>query len=114
MRPRVPSTVFVCLATASVAALLSAQAPTAPPTPSAAQVTFAQDIQPIFEKTCWTCHSADLSLADLDLSTRDAALKGGEHGAAIVPGNAEGSKLYRMIAGLDQPTMPMEGDKLTP
>ena len=54
-----------------------------------AAVTFARDIEPIFEKSCWNCHSADAQLADLDLSTREAAIRGGEHGAAIVPGNAE-------------------------
>ena len=75
------------------------------------QSSFARDIQPILEKSCASCHSADLKLADLDLSTRDAAIKGGEHGAAIVPGSAERSKLYRMVAGLDVPAMPMEGER---
>ncbi len=38
-----------------------------------------------------------MKLDDLDLSSREAALRGGEHGAAIVPGNAERGKLYRTI-----------------
>ena len=112
MRRRVPSTILAAVMTASVAALLSAQAP-APPT-STSPVTFDRDIQPILEKSCWGCHSADLKLADLDLSTREGALKGGEHGAALVPGSAERSKLYRMVAGLDVPAMPMEGEALKP
>ena len=41
-------------------------------------------------------------------------MKGGEHGAALVPGSAEKSKLYRMVAGLDEPAMPMEGEALKP
>jgi hypothetical protein len=49
-----------------------------------------------------------MKLSNLDLSSREAALRGGEHGAAIVPGNAERSKLYRMVAGLDVPAMPLE------
>jgi hypothetical protein len=76
-------------------------------------VTFARDIEPILSKSCWNCHSADVQLADLDLSTRAAALRGGEHGAAIVPGNAEQSRLYRMIAGLESISMPMDGSQLT-
>jgi mono/diheme cytochrome c family protein len=110
---RIVLSVFVAAAAiVSLVALLSAQAPSpaAPP----AQVTFAKDVQPILEKSCFSCHSADLKLGELDLSTRDAAVAGGAHGAALVPGSAERSKLYRMAAGLDQPKMPMQGDALKP
>src|SRR5688572_5668466 len=93
-------------------ALPNARAPR-PTTPTPSAVSFASDIKPILEKSCASCHSSDLKLADLDLSTREAAMRGGEHGAVIVPGNSEKSKLYRMVAGLDQPIMPMEGDPLT-
>ena len=111
MRPRVASTVFAAAAIVGLAALPHAQAP-GPAAPS--EVTFARDIQPILEKSCWNCHSADVQLADLDLSTREAALRGGEHGAALVPGNPEQSRLYRMVAGLESITMPMDGSTLTP
>jgi Protein of unknown function (DUF1553)/Protein of unknown function (DUF1549)/Planctomycete cytochrome C len=111
MRRRAPSILLVTAAIGLLVALPSAQAP-APAT--ASPVTFARDIEPIFAKSCWNCHSADAQLADLDLSTRDAALRGGEHGAAIVPGNAEQSRLYRMIAGLESISMPMDGSKLEP
>ena len=83
-----------------------------PSVPVSSSVTFSQDVKPILERSCWTCHGQDLQLADLDLTTREAAIKGGEHGAAIVPGDATKSRLYRMIAGLDQPAMPMDGTKL--
>jgi cytochrome c5 len=111
MRRRVPSIVLVTISAASLAALSAqGQAPsTSPP-----QVQFARDVRPVLEKNCASCHSADLKMADLDLSTREAALKGGEHGAVIVPGSAERSKLYRMVAGLDQPVMPMDGEALKP
>ena len=113
MNPRVPSIIFGTLAMVYLTALPNAQAPTTPPA-TPAQVAFARDIQPIIEKSCAGCHSADLKLAELDLSTREAAMKGGEHGAVIVPGSADKSKLYRMVAGLDEPAMPMEGDALKP
>ena len=112
MERRVPSVVLTTVATGCLAALLSAQAPPATTPPAA--VVFSRDIQPILEKSCSSCHSADLKLAELDLSARDAAMKGGQHGAVIVPGSAERSKLYRLVAGLDTPTMPMEGDALKP
>ncbi len=114
MRRRAPSVLLVMAVIGLFAALLSAQAPSpaSPPAAASAPVTFARDIEPIFAKSCWNCHSADAQLADLDLSTREAAIRGGEHGAAIVPGNAEQSRLYRMVAGLESITMPMDGSKL--
>ena len=116
MRRRAPSFLLVTAVVGLLAALPSAQAPApvSPPATTPSSVAFARDIEPIFAKSCWNCHSADAQLADLDLSTREAALRGGEHGAAIVPGNAEQSKLYRMIAGLDSISMPMDGSKLEP
>ena len=58
-------------------------------------------------KRCNQCHGATLQMSKLDLSTREGMLKGGEKGAAIIPGNAEGSALYRRISGLQTPAMPM-------
>jgi hypothetical protein len=96
---------------ASAVALTSAQAPA----PAAqAPVSFARDILPVMEASCLTCHGGDMQMGKLDLRTREAAIRGGDHGTALVPGSAEQSKLFRMIAGLEQPAMPMGGDPLTP
>jgi hypothetical protein len=76
-------------------------------------VSFRNDIQPILEANCLKCHGAAIQLSKLDLRTREAALTGGAHGAAITPGNPDASKLYRMVAGLEKPAMPM-GGKLDP
>jgi len=64
---------------------------------SGARRFFRQHQTHFRQEPCWTCHSADLSLSNLDLSTRDTAIKGGDHGPAIVPGQAEQSALYRHI-----------------
>jgi hypothetical protein len=74
---------------------------------------FTKAIRPIMERSCWNCHGDALQLSGLDLSTRESALRGGDGGAAIVPGRAEESRLYRRVAGLEEPSMPMEGDALT-
>src|SRR6476661_7599552 len=71
-------------------------------------VSFERDVRPIFQSSCQTCHG-DLQTSGLDLRTRDSAMKGGDNGAAIVPGRAEDSRLYRRIAGLEQPSMPLDG-----
>ena len=97
----IPSRVHVVLAM-GLAALTASPA-------SAQPVSFAADIRPIFENSCWKCHGGAVQLSKLDLRTREAALKGGEHGAAIVPSKAEESRLYRLVAALEKPSMPLDG-----
>ena len=75
-------------------------------------VRFTPDIRSIFENSCWKCHGATVQLSRLDLRTREAALKGGARGGAIVPGKAEESRLYRFVAGLEKPAMPLEGKRV--
>ncbi len=58
---------------------------------------------------CLPCHNAKMQLGKLDLSTRAAALQGGEHGPALLPGNAEASRLHKHIRGAEKPSMPMDG-----
>ena len=77
-------------------------------------VSFARDIQPIMERSCWNCHGEAMQLSKLDLRTREGALRGGAHGPAATPGNAEQSRLYRAVAHIDAIKMPMQGDKLKP
>jgi hypothetical protein len=61
----------------------------------------------ILKQKCLQCHGEAVQLSSLDLRTRESMLKGGENGPAIVPGNAEASRLYRRVAGLEKPVMPM-------
>ncbi|MEE2636529.1 MAG: PSD1 and planctomycete cytochrome C domain-containing protein [Acidobacteriota bacterium] len=87
------------------------------PVPAMAQsegdVSFTDHIRPIFERSCWNCHGEASQLSDLDLRTRESAIAGGTRGVALVPGQSEESRLYRVLAGLDDPPMPMGGDGLT-
>ena len=76
-------------------------------------INFTDHIRPIMERSCWNCHGEAAQLSDLDLSSREGALEGGAKGPAIVPGRAEDSRLFRMVAGLDQPFMPMSGEALS-
>ena len=80
---------------------------------TAQTVTFTDHIRPIMERSCWNCHGEAAQLSNLDLRTRDGALAGGTRGPAIVPGRADESRLYRQLAGLEQPAMPMDGSTLT-
>lgn len=66
----------------------------------------------ILEANCTTCHRPGKTKGGLDLTTREALLKGGENGAAVIPGKAAESQLYRMVVHLEEPGMPMKKDKL--
>jgi hypothetical protein len=76
---------------------------------TANQSTFSSGVAPILSKNCTQCHGEAPGMANLDLRSREAALKGGQHGPAIVPGDAGASRLYRHITGQEQPKMPMGG-----
>lgn len=60
--------------------------------------TFKANVMPIFEKYCLPCH-AEESFNPSALSLDDHALlmKGGEHGAAVVPGKPEESLLVKKV-----------------
>ena len=76
-------------------------------------VSFTDHIRPIFERSCWNCHGEASQLSGLDLRSRELAIEGGSRGEALVPGRAEDSRIYRVVAGLDDPRMPMSGDPLS-
>ena len=61
---------------------------------AADKLDFARDIKPILESTCLSCHSAAKHEGGLVLATRADALKGGDKGAALVPGKPAESRLY--------------------
>jgi hypothetical protein len=96
----------------SVLGSLVLSAAQGPPKPG--PVDFAADIRPILEEKCLSCHGAAPAMSRLDLRSRETTLAGGARGTVLVPGNAEVSKLYRVVAGLEQPAMPMQGTPLTP
>lgn len=70
------------------------------------------DVRPVFEKACLACHGPQSKSSGLDLSTRDALLKGGEHGPAIVPGDPKASLLYKVVSYQAEPHMPYKSDRL--
>ncbi len=79
--------------------------------PALLAADLARDAAQVIERNCAVCHGAAIKTSGLDLRSRDGMLAGGAHGPALMPGSAEKSRLYRMAAGLDQPSMP-PGKKL--
>src|SRR5947208_1026466 len=72
-------------------------------------VSFSRDVAPVLAAKCIQCHGKAPFMANLDLTTREGALKGGQHGPAIVPGDAVASHLYLRLTGKEQKQMPLGG-----
>jgi hypothetical protein len=71
------------------------------PPPSTKQgVTYAKDIQPIFEKSCYPCHGPKTAKpkGKLRLDTLALVLKGGEDGPALVVGDSAKSTMVAQIS----------------
>ena len=68
--------------------------------------SYGSTIQPIFDRYCEQCHRANVESGGLNLESHDALMAGGLSGASVVPGDCEGSLLYRLSAHLEQPYMP--------
>jgi hypothetical protein len=62
---------------------------------------------PVALTKCQQCHGETAQMSHLSVTSRDALLKGGDHGAALVPGDADSSLLYKRITGQVKPPMPM-------
>jgi mono/diheme cytochrome c family protein len=82
--------------------------------PARGAVDFARDVQPIFQKACYSCHSAEKQKGELRLDVKMLALKGGESGPAITPGKSRESLLIKLVRGEDEDrVMPAKGERLT-
>ena len=77
---------------------------------------YTQAVLPVFQSDCYRCHGWMNHRGGLNLETRDAMLKGGKSGPALVPGDPEKSLLVRLIrhqGPVDHPMpMPNQGAKL--
>ena len=61
-------------------------------------LTYEKDIKPILETSCFLCHGEERQRGDLRLDSRDALLKGGEHGKVVKPGKSTESLMAFSIA----------------
>ena len=78
------------------------------PAQPSAKVSFARDIQPILERSCFACHGPKIQMSGLRLDA-----KSGQIGKVILPGNAASSPLYLRVSSSSQlERMPMGGKPL--
>ena len=71
---------------------------------------FQQKIRPIFSSHCQGCHNNSLKFSGLTLESAEGLRNGGLHGPVVTPGDPAASRLYRKVARMEKPSMPMQGD----
>ncbi|MDE0622003.1 MAG: hypothetical protein OXH83_10060 [Bryobacterales bacterium] len=57
--------------------------------------SFSRDIEPLLKQHCIVCHGEALQQSRLRLDDRADAMRGGQSGAVIVPGDASASALVK-------------------
>ncbi len=83
---------------------------------SASSIDFQRDIRPIFDTSCLRCHGPEKPKGSFRIDHREALLKGGESGPAILPGNSNESLLLKFVSHSvpDKEMPPLgKGDPLT-
>ncbi len=99
---------FVCLATLCCFSSRAAEKTKPdlsklPPASPKQDVTYASDVKPILDASCIKCHGPEKPKAKLRLDSLAGALKGGEDGKVIIPGDSAHSMLIHNIAHLGDP-----------
>ena len=73
---------------------------------------FKKDVRAILVDHCLKCHGGAATKGDFDLATREGLLEDSGDGPLVVPGDSEASRLYKLVAHLEKPTMPAKADRL--
>ncbi len=67
---------------------------------------FESKVRPVLIEHCQSCHGAEKQKSNLRLDSRDAILQGGDHGAAVAPGDIAKSLLIGAVQYEQQIKMP--------
>src|ERR1051325_410206 len=87
------------------------------PTPAKRKIDFEKDVQPLLSQKCQSCHGDEVQQSGLRLDKRQNALRGGDYGPVIIPGNSAESKLIRRLVNGDgglqmPPTGPLSDEEI--
>ncbi|MGV3772449.1 MAG: c-type cytochrome domain-containing protein, partial [Verrucomicrobiales bacterium] len=74
-------------------------------------VDFSTEVLPLFKKSCLACHNASDAKGEFIMETPQTVLKGGDTGAAIIPGKGSESLLIKLASHQDKPYMPPRNNK---
>jgi hypothetical protein len=99
---------FVAFALCAMSLARAAEPPSPP-------VQFSKEVLPILAHNCFECHAHGKKKGGLDLSSREAVLKGGKNGPAMVAGKSGDSLMIQLVMSKDDDErMPSEKPALKP
>jgi cytochrome c5 len=70
--------------------------------------SFSEDVYPILQEKCQMCHNAGTTLGGWDASSYESVITSGDHGPAVIPGDAVNSLVAQRIQGIGK-LMPPSG-----
>lgn len=76
------------------------------------KLTYDEHVQPLLREKCFSCHNQDKQRGGVALHNYLAVMEGGSSGKIVQPGDPEASKLFRVMAHLEEPIMPPKSPKL--
>jgi hypothetical protein len=65
-------------------------------------LTYTKDIRPLFEASCFRCHTGERPKAGLRLDTLESTLKGSKDEKVVIPGKSKESPLVVAVAQIDE------------
>lgn len=78
----------------------------------APKINYDEHVLPIFMAKCASCHNQDKARGGFALESFDKIMAGGSSGQVIAPGDAQGSRLFRLLTHEEEPKMPQGAAKL--
>lgn len=76
------------------------------------KITFDDHVKPLLTRRCSSCHNADRTEADLDVTNFIALMQGGGSGQVIEAFSPDDSYLVKLVTHEDSPEMPPSGNKI--
>src|SRR5437016_14263954 len=73
---------------------------------SAEDALWTAHVEPLLKEHCAECHNPTKSKSGLDVSSLQTILRGGDRGAAVIPGRPTESNLYKFLSSESDPHMP--------
>jgi hypothetical protein len=102
-KPQAPQCGFIVAARLIAALAIAARLGCAPAAAESPEETafFETKIRPLLAERCLECHGEQKQKGGLRLDSRDGWQKGGENGAALVPGDPDSSRLIKAVRRLE-------------
>src|SRR5438477_4313702 len=98
----IPALIVLGLASAGLSVLAAPDLTKLPPPSDKKGVTYAKDIRPMLETSCFRCHGGENRKGGLSLDSLEGVLKGGDDGKVLTLGKSKDSLLVVAVAQIDE------------